>query len=328
MKSFNNIIQDIDKGQLAPVYLLDGEEPYYIDRLLEKLESTVPEEEKDFNLITFYGKDSEWQEVVNAARQFPMFGERILVVLREAAQLKDINELSAYVSAPQPSTILVIEHRFKKMDGRSKLPKLLDKAGVYYTSSKLKEDQIPEWIVQYCQENNSKIGFPEAQLIAANLGDDLQKIANELSKIWLNPEGGRDITAEKIEKYIGINREFNALELPNVLFDNNTGRLANMLNYFSANPKAAPMPMLIGLFCSFLQKVYLAQFVAQNFTKDRQLGIWSHHRKVATRYAPSQIHKSIAVLEEFSHKAVGIDSANKDDLLLEMVGKLQALLRA
>ncbi|HET8573021.1 MAG TPA: DNA polymerase III subunit delta [Edaphocola sp.] len=328
MKSFNDIIQEIDKGQLSPVYLLDGEEPYYIDRLLEKLESLVPEEEKDFNLITFYGKDCNWQEVVNAARQFPMFGERILVVLREAAQLKDINELSAYVSAPQSSTVLVIEHRFKKMDGRSKLPKLLDKQGVYFTSSKLKEEQVPEWIIQYCQANDSKIDIPEAQLIAANLGDDLQKIANELGKIWLNKEDGRDITAEKIEKYIGINREYNILELPNVLFDNNTDRLANMLNYFSANPKVAAMPALIGIFCSFLQKVYLAQFVPQNFTKDRQLGIWNHHRKVATRYAPLQIHKSIAVLEEFSHKSVGIDSANKDDLLREMIGKLQTLLRA
>lgn len=328
MKSFQNIIQDINSQKYAPVYLLDGEEPFYIDLLLNAIEKIIPEEEKDFNLITFYGKETDWQEVTNAARQFPMFGEHILIVLREAAQMKDLSELMGYITAPQPSTILVIEHRFKKIDGRSKLPKTVDEKGIYFSSAKLKENQIPEWIIKFCSEKDSRIDMNEAQMLAAYLGEDLQKIVNELEKIWINKEEGRDITAEKIEKYIGINREYNILELPAALFENNQSRLAHMLNYFSANPNVAPMPALIGIFCGFLQKIYIAQQVPQNFTKDKQLGIWTQHRKIATRYAPSQIHQSIAILEEYSHKAVGIGSANKDALLREMTGKMQAIFRS
>lgn len=327
MKSFQNIIEEINQKKYAPVYLLDGEEPYYIDRLLEAIEDIIPEDEKDFNLITFYGKEASWQEVINAARQFPMFGERILVIVREAANMEGLGELSSYIQSPQPSTILVIEHRLKKVDGRSKLPKIVTKEGVYFTSSKLKESMIPDWIVQYCASRNSHIEMKEAQTLAAYLGEDLQKITNELEKIWINKDEGNDITAEKIEKYIGINRNYNIIELPSVLFENNQTRLANMLNYFSANPNVAPMPLLIGVFYSYLQKIYLAQQIPQNFTADKKHGIWSFHRKVAGRYAPTQIHQAIAVLEEYSHKAIGIGINNKENLLLEMTGKMQAIFR-
>lgn len=327
MKSYEKILQDIDKRKLASVYLLDGEEPFFIDRILEKIERIIPEEEKDFNLITLYGKDSSWQDVVNAARQFPMFGERIFVFLRGAGELKNLDQLSGYISEPQLSTTLVIEHRFKKMDGRLKFPKIVANKGVYFTSSKIKEWQVPEWIMGFCTVHNSKIEQEEAKTLATYLGDDLQKIVNELEKIWLNEKEGRDITSQKIEKYIGINRDFNILELPQTLFESNITRLANMLNYFSANPKAAPMPAIIGVFYSFLQKVYLAQYVSPNYTKDRQLGIWKNHRKTGSRFSPVQIHRCIAVLEEFSHKSVGIDSDNKEDILREMAGKIQVVLQ-
>lgn len=327
MKSFQNIIEEINQKKYAPVYLLDGDEPYYIDRILEAIEGIIPEEEKDFNLITFYGKEATWQEVINAARQFPMFGDHILVVVREGAGLKDLGELAGYIQSPQASTILVIDHRLKKIDGRSKLPKVAAKKGIYFTSSKLKEAMIPEWIMQYCTSRGSHIDVAEAQTLAAYLGEDLQKIANELEKIWINEEEGKEVTAEKIEKHIGINREYNIVELPSILFEGSQTRLANMLNYFSANPKAAPMPLLIGVFYSYLQKIYLAQQMPQNFTTDKKYGIWSFHRKVAGRYAPTQIHQAIALLEEFSHKAIGIGSNSKDDLLKEMTGKMQALFR-
>lgn len=327
MQSFPEIIQDISQQKYASVYLLDGEEPYYIDRILEVLSHIISDDEKDFNLLTFYGKETTCQEVVNAARQFPMFGERILVFLREASQVKGLNELVGYLESPQPSTILVIDHRLKKIDGRSKLPKLVEKKGVYFSSPKLKEAQIPDWIIRFCASNSSRIEMNEAQVLAAYLGEDLQKIVNELQKIWINEAEGRDITAEKIEKYIGINRDYNLLELPATLFENNQIRLANMLNYFTANPNAAPMPALIGVFCSFLQKIYLAQQIPQNFTKDRQLGIWAQHRKIATRYAPAQIHQSIALLEEYSCKAVGMGTNSRDGLLHEMTGKFQSIFR-
>jgi len=325
MTPFQTILQDIGKQKYAPVYLLDGEEPYYIDRLVEALEQIIPEEEKDFNLITLYGGLTDVQEVIGAARQFPMFGKRILIILKEAHQMKDLADLGNYIASPQPSTVLVIEYRFKKIDRRSKLDKLVSKHGVYFSSNKIKEYQIPEWIIGFCKSRNSQIGMNEAQMLAAYLGEDLQKITNELDKIWINKDEGKDITVEKIEKYIGINREYNMLDLPMVVFENNYGRLANMLNYFSANPNAAPMPALIGIFCGFLQRVYMAQQTPKS--TDRQLGIWAQHRKVAVHYSPAQIHQSIVLLEEYAHKAVGIEANNKDSLLKEMVGKMQVVCR-
>lgn len=327
MKSFAKITQEIKDGHFAPVYLLDGEEPFYIDRLLENFEASIPEEEKDFNLVNFYGKDTEWQEILTAARQFPMFGERLLIILREAGQMNQINQLCDYIQASQPSTVLVIEHRFKKMDSRSKLAKLINQKGVHFTSNPLRENQIPAWIIQYCQSQGSQISQANATILATYLGSDLQKIANELHKIWLNSPVSEEVTAEKIEKYIGINRDYNVLQLPPVLFEQQSERLSRMLNYFQGNPAAGSINAVVAIFCGYLQKIYLAQLLSSDFNRDKQLGIWKAHRQVAMRYSPLQIHKSILLLGEFARKAVGIDTTSREGLLTEFIGKMLAILR-
>jgi len=327
MKHYEALITSLAQKKYAPVYLLDGEEPYYIDALLHHFEEkVVPPEEQDFNLIVLYGKETTWQEVVNAARRFPMFSDRLVVILKDAVHLKDLNALTAYIEKPSPASILVIEHRFKKVDARGKLSKLVEKNGVYFTSGKLKEEQVPEWIIQYGRMRDVAIGQREAELLSACLGNDLQKIANEVEKILINESGTGVVSLENIEKYVGISREYNVLDLPEAVFERNQVKLAGMLNYFTANPKSAPMASVIGIFCGYLQKLYLCYHTKPHFQEDRKLGIWSHHRKLAERYAPGHIHKSIALLESYSHKAVGIQSADKADLLREMIGKMNLLL--
>jgi DNA polymerase-3 subunit delta len=328
MSGFNQIMQQLGKQQYASVYLLDGEEPYYIDKLLHHFEEKVLQpEERDFNLITLYGKEAEWKDVVNAARRFPMFAERMVVILKEASQMKDLNELEGYIENPSPTTILVIEHRFKKLDGRSKLAKLIPKKGVYFTSEKLKEDEVPQWVTGFGSNQGMDIGPQEAEMLAVYLGNDLQKIANELEKISINEAGLKQLTIQHIEKYIGVSREYNVFDLPDVIFRGDKNKLARMVSYFAANPKSAPMALVIGTFYGYLNKVYLCYYAKADFQNDRKMGIWTHHRKASQRFSLTHIHRSIGLLEEFSHKMVGVNNAHNDSALLkEMTGKLNMVL--
>lgn len=325
---FNTLFSQLQKRQFAQSYLLDGEESYYIDKLIHFFEEQILlPEERDFNLIVLYGKENTWQDVVNAARRFPMFAERLVVILKEASQMKDLGALEAYVKNPSPTTLLVIEHRFKKADARSKLLKTIQNNGVHYTSDKLKDDAVPQWVNQYGQSVGLQIGQTEAEMLSVFLGNDLQKIANELEKIRINEPALAQLTTAHIEQYIGISREYNAFELPDVLFAGDRNKLARMMQYFVANPKAAPLQMIIGTLYSLLSKVYLCYYTKADFAADKKLGIWSKHRNVAKQYHIEQIKQSIALLEVYSHKAVGVNSSGTDvTLLKEMIGRYMQLL--
>lgn len=328
MTDYKSILKQIKNKQFAPLYLLDGEEPFYIDLLLNAFEKDViPEEERDFNLITMYGRESTWQEVYSTLRGFPMFGNYLLVILKEAAQMKELSQLISYIEQPMSSTIFVIEHRFKKLDSRGKLKKAIEKTGTHFCSDKIKESEVPEWIMNYCADNQVTIQRKEAETIAAYLGNDLQKIANEIGKILINEPVSRKITPQLIEKYIGISKEYNVFELPDILFEGNTEKLSRILNYFEANPNSAPMPVVLASFYSLFRGMYLSYGTKENFQEDRKLGIWSKHRKYSRLYPEHKVHRFIAVLEEFSHKAVGIENFNRDKTLLrEMTGKLKYLM--
>src|SRR3569833_2021668 len=165
------IQQSIQLKQFAPFYLIDGEEPYYLDLITSWFENDIlSPAEKDFNLLVLYGKDSDWSDVVNACRRFPMFAERQVVILKDAAQLKGFNELAGYLENPAPTTIFLIEHRFKKTDGRSKVVKLAKEKGFHFTSDKVRDEQIPQWIQNYGKEINFQVGEREAQVLATYLG--------------------------------------------------------------------------------------------------------------------------------------------------------------
>lgn len=327
-QEFVQLLQQLESGKYAPTYLLEGEEPYYIDKLIGFFEEKIiAPEERDFNLIILYGREVEWKDVVNAARRFPMFAERTVVILKEAAQMKGLGDLLPYIERPSESTLLVIEHRFKKVDGKTKLAKALAKHAVCFTSEKLKESEVPAWARHYGKEIGLAIGEKESEMLATYLGNDLQKIANELDKVLINEPGLRELTRDHIEKHIGISKEYNVFDLPDVLFNGDLHKLARMMGYFAANPKSAPMAVVIGTFYGYLNKVYVSQNSAADFAQDRKSGIWPQHRKMAQRYKPVQIHKCIFLLEEFSCKMVGIDSLAGDvSLLKEMVGKIRGAL--
>lgn len=329
---FKKLFQSLHAHQYAPVYLIDGEEPYYLDRITEYFEEHIlSPAERDFNLMVLYGKDSEWADVVNACRRFPMFAEKQVVILKDAAQLKGFNELSGYLENPAPTTIFLMEHRGKKADGRSKVLKLAKEKGVHLTSDKIRDEQIPQWIQGYGIEVGLSIGEREAQVLATYLGNDLQKIVNEIEKVRINVPGERDLTMPLIQKYIGVSREYNVFEFPEVLTHGDRDKLFRMLSYFVANPKAAPMPLIIGSFYNHFNRIYQAHFLQGKSEKEMAAALGTYPSKVreimalAQRWPLARVEYCLLLLSKYSTMAVGIKSNAADsELLKEMVGKMIA----
>jgi DNA polymerase-3 subunit delta len=330
---FKKLIQSLQSKKYAPVYLVDGEEPYYLDMITDYFEEKILDpQERDFNLMIMYGKDAEWADVVNACRRFPMFAEKQVVILKDAAQMRSLNELVGYLENPSPTTIFLIEHRFKKADGRSKLLKLAKEKGIHYTSDKIKDDLVPTWIQNYGVEIGFHVGERESQILATYLGNDLQKIVNEIEKVRINIPDEQHLTAEQIQKYIGISREYNVFEFPEALMNGDKDKLYRMLAYFVANPKAAPMVLIIGSFYNQFNRVYQAHFIHGKSEKDAAtvLGTWPSKLReimtIAAKWPLSKTELALMMIGEYSAKAVGIESNVADtELLKEMVGRLEAL---
>lgn len=331
---FRKIIKSLEQKEFAPVYLIDGEEPFYLDIITDYFEEKILEpHERDFNLIVLYGKDTEWSDVVNACRRFPMFAERQVVILKDAAQMRSFNELAGYLENPSPTTIFLIEHRFKKADGRSKVTKLAKSKGVHFTSDKVRDEQVPGWIQAYGRDTGFEVGERESQILATFLGNDLQKIVNEISKIKINVPEEKALTAAMIQKYIGISREYNVFELPETLVTGDKDKLYRMLSYFLSNAKSSPMPLIIGSFYSYLSKVYQACFVLGRPEKEAAAALNTYPNRarqlmsLASRYHVSKIEYCMLILGEYSKKSVGIDSnVNDRELLKEMIGKMELAL--
>lgn len=327
---YKKIQQSIQLRQFAPFYLIDGEEPYYLDKITSWFENDIlSPAEKDFNLMVLYGKDAEWADVINACRRFPMFAEKQVVILKDAAQLKGFNDLAGYLENPTPSTVFLIEHRFKKTDGRSKIVKLAKEKGFHFTSDKVKDEQVPQWIQSYGREIGFSVGERESQILATYLGGDLQKIANEIEKVRINVPQETALTAEMIQKYIGISKEYNIFEFPEAVTGNDRDKLYRMLAYFMANTKAAPMPLLIGTFYNHFNRLYQANFVRGKTDKEAAaaLGVSPYFVKnimaSAQNWPLHRVERCMLLLGKYSTMAVGIKNTTNDkELLKEMIGQM------
>lgn len=324
-------MQSLQTGKFAPVYLIDGEESYYLDIIAAYFENKILNEaERDFNLMVLYGKDAEWADVVNACRRFPMFAERQVVILKDAASLKGFNELAGYLEHPSPTTIFLIENRFKKADGRSKVVKLAKDKGFHFTSDKIKDEQVPAWIQAYGNEHGFRIGEREAQILTTNLGNDLQKIANEIDKVKINVPDEQELTMQLIQKYIGVSREYNVFEFPETLTNGDKDKMYRMLSYFVANPKSAPMVLIIGSFYSHFNKLYQAHFLQGKSEKEMCAALGTFPGRLrdimatARRIPLPAIEYCLMLLGKYSTMTVGIESNTADsELLKEMIGKME-----
>lgn len=261
----DSVIKDLKAGKYAPVYFLHGEEPYYIDVISNYIENNcLNESEKSFNQTVVYGKDVNVSTVIQAARKFPMFSDRQVVIVKEAQELsglfKEDNEklLSAYFENPLPSTVLVFCHKYKKIDSRKKLSKTIAANAVVVESTKLYDNQVEGWISSLIQEKGLKITPSAAKLMADSIGTDLSRIANEVDKLKINiKDTSKPIDEDLVEEYIGVSKEYNVFELQKAIGEKNVTKVFKIINYFSLNPKVAPLIMVIANLYSYYVKLLL-----------------------------------------------------------------------
>ena len=253
---YSGIIKELRDKKYAPVYFLEGEEPYFMDQISHFiLQNVLSEEEKGFNQSVLYGKDLSIDAIMTAAKRFPMMAERQVVVIREAQNIRNIEDLATYVENPMRSTILVINYKYKTIDKRKKLYKALQKNGIYLESKPLYESNIPAWITNYLKEKNLGIDPRAAQMITDFVGSDLQRIVNELEKVTISMVPGTSILPEDVEKNIGISKDFNMFELQKALGNKDILKSNLIVNYFIDNEKQNPLPVIMGMLVGFFRKI-------------------------------------------------------------------------
>jgi DNA polymerase-3 subunit delta len=263
--SFEKICGAIKAKKFAPVYLLMGEEPFFIDKITDLLiENALEESERDFNQTVLYGADTDVATIFNAARRFPMMAERQLVVVREAQLIRDIDALVNYVKNPLHSTVLVVNYKYKTLDRRKALPVAFDKMGVLFESRKISDYKIPAFITSFLQARATAIDSKSAQMLADFLGNDLSRLCKELDKlsIMLPETGTKRITPELIEQNIGISKEYNNFELLKAIAVKDTLKSNRIIQYFEKNPKNNPIQATIPILFNYFSNLLICYYSA------------------------------------------------------------------
>ena len=267
--TFEQILTDLKNKIYRPIYLLTGEEPYYIDEISDYIEKyTLNETEKEFNQTVVYGKDIDVPTLINYAKRFPMMANYQVVIVKEAQEIDKIEDLASYLDNMQNSTLLVLCYKYKKIDGRTAFKKNLEKKGVFFESKKLYDNQLPDWITTYLKIKNYQITPNAAKLLADFLGNDLQKIVNEINKLIINVPANTTVTPELIEENIGISKDFNVFELQNALGAKDIVKSNQIINYFAANPKENPLVKVIIILYPFFNKILTYQQLADKSQKN------------------------------------------------------------
>jgi len=329
---FANILQDLKKGTYYPIYLLQGEEPYFIDLLSDYIEDNVlSDAEKGFNQTVFYGKDSDPVTIVESALRFPMMASKQVIIVKEAQSLNKIEKLEPYAQKPLESTILVLAHKYKTIKGNTKLAKAIKKNGVVFTSKRLYENQIPRWIDNYLKNHNYTITPQAAQLLTAFLGTDLGKIANELNKLVIAVKDTNRITPEHIEKNIGVSKDYNILELQNALGMKDVLKANKIVHFFAANPTLNPIQKTVAGLYFYFSKLFTYHFLKDKSERNVAAELKVHpffvrdYITAAKRYSPTKLYEIMGILREYDMKSKGFNVStmvDTGDLQKEMIYKI------
>ena len=329
--SVEKILKDWNKKQFKPIYWLEGEEDYYIDQLVNFAEHKIlSPEEASFNLTIFYGKDANWADVVNACMRYPMFAERQIVLLKEAQQMRDLDKLEGYIGKPLSSTIFVVSHKEKKVDGRGKLAKLLKEKGEVLTTKKLYDNQLPEWTNELIQTKGFSISQKALLLLVDHIGNDLSRINNEIEKLLINLGKRTNITEDDIENYVGISKEYNPFELQGALAKKDLAKAMRIIEYFGNNPKSAPIQLVLPSIYNFFSKVFILYGLASRDEKTAAaaLGVSpffvKDYLQAAGKYSYEGVEKVLLLLHEYNLKGVGVNDVGTSDasLMKEMTVKI------
>jgi len=313
------IIKDLQNKIYSPVYFFYGEEPYFIDVLINYIEHNVLDDsQREFNQMVVYGRDVSPKDISDLSRRFPMMGNYQVVIVKEAQDVKNIQELDIYLESLPDTTILVIGYKYRKLDKRKTFYKKLSKSKniVLFESQKLKDYQVPAWIDKSAREMGFTITPVATELLYEHLGNDLGKIRNELNKLAINLETGSEVTVDEIEKNIGISKDFNVFELHKSLGQRNALKAQRIVNYFEDNPKEHPLQMISVLLHNHFMKVFLYHQISNRNPREiaAELGInpffVDDYKNAAKVFSQQKIKSIISDIRTLDLKSKGVGSTD------------------
>lgn len=333
------VLSQLKKGTVAPVYFLQGEETFFIDQISNYLEKhLIPEAERGFNQTVVYGQDVSVSDILNHARRFPMMAERQLVLVKEAQNISDLNresgekQLLGYLNQPVPSTVLVFCHKHKKLDGRKALGKSAGKLSVLVTSNKLRDYQVPGWIESHLRSRNCSIRPDALQLLNDSIGNDLERLSNEISKILINYQEGVTIDMNMVQKHVGISKDYNVFELQKALIRKDRLKAFQIIRYFAANSRKHPaIPVIAVLFAFFSRLLVSIQHRQEN--KNRLASLLrvspyaiQDYQEAMRYYSAGEVVRNIHLLRQADLACKGVDAGQTDDgeILKQLVATMLA----
>lgn len=328
--TYEDIVRNVKNRIYAPVYFLMGEEDYYIDRIADYILDTVlTDAEKEFNQTVLFGTDTDIATVINAARRYPMMSEHQVVVVKEAQGLKNLENLTFYLQKPLLSTILVFCYKHGALDRRKKIVAEIEKAGVLFESKRLKDSQLPGFIISYLKRRKVEIDPKASEMMAEFVGTDLNRLAGELEKLVITlPAGQRRVTPEQIERNIGISKDYNNFELRNALVAKDVLKANLIVKYFSDNPKNNPLQVTLAVLFNFFSNLMLAYYAPQKTDQGiaAQLGLRSpwqakDYMNAMQRYSGVKVMQIVNAIRncDAKSKGVGNSSVSDGELLRELV---------
>lgn len=337
MSDYQRILGDLKKGMYAPVYFLQGEETFYLDSIIKYIEQNALEEsQKGFNQLVLYGKDTNLVDVIGAARRYPMMGDRQVVIVKEAQEIKEWNKedkqtlVTNYLENPLPSTVLVFGYKYKSLDKRTKLGKAFEKHAVFLNAKKMYDDKIPDWIRSYCKSNQVNMEEQAVMMLSENIGNNLQRLSNEIEKLILNVKEGEPITSQMVQKFVGISKDYNIFELQKALSALNRRKALTIAQYFAANPGNNPMVLIVYSLFSYFTKLLMIHQATDK--SDRTIAsligvnpFFVREYLMASRNYPiNKVIQNIRYLHEADLQSKGIGFATKKEgpILTELVYKL------
>jgi len=329
----NKAIANIKAGKPSPIYLLHGEEPYYIDVVSDYIEHHVLNEaQRGFDQTILYGKDTDFSTVINIAKRYPMMSDYQVVIVKEAQNLDWKNDelFQRYAEQPTPTTILVLAHKFSKFDKRRKLYKLIQKVGTAIESPKVYDNKLAGWVTSYLGEKGHKIHPQAAAMIGEHLGANLSKVANELEKLILNVPKEQQISVKDVADNIGISKDFNSFELTAALATRNVAKSLQIADYFGANPKSNPPPLVFAALNNYFSKLLKYHYLPDKSPVKAAAALGVHayfmrdYETGARTFSKWKTVQVISHLREYDLKSKGVNAYNLEprDLWRELVYKI------
>jgi DNA polymerase-3 subunit delta len=342
MKEAQAILNDLKNKKFKSIYLLQGEEPYFIDVLADYAEAhLLDENDKAFNLTVLYGKDININGLISELNRYPMGAPFQVVILREAQGLdglkkkEELEKLTQYAKNPQPTTLFFMCHKFGKVDGRSEFVKVVKSKGVFFETKKLYDNQVISWIDEELRARGYKVSPKAVQLLGEFLGTDLGRIASELSKLEIIVPKGGEITASVVERNIGISKDYNVFELNKAIGRKDVATVLKILKYFEANPKSNPPVVIFAQIYTLISKIMHLHSLSDKSRLNvaKELGInpffVDEYLLASRNYKPDNLPWAISFLREGDAKTKGIINVggltSDYSILKETVFKILAL---